>query len=239
MNGCNAKLLVLVPVQVSVQFAMDGPKFLGDYVQITCIAQGDLPKNSSFQWTVQGHDTVSGTKGIQISRFGQSSILVIPELDVTHSGTYTCIITNQNGGNVSKSVELVVQGMRKQVHFLSYKCIIFSVAATILISYLFYPLENLQLICALCICDFIDSIELVPPRIANFNFDGPKEPGDVAQIACHVTHGDTPLQSLTWTFQGHEDALDKIQGVQIAKFGPTTSILTIPSVDMHHSGVWR
>jgi len=80
---------------------------------------------------------------------------------------------------------------------------------------------------------------IVPPRIANFTFNGPKEPGELAQVACMVSQGDMPLQSFSWTFQGHEDALNQQKGVEISKFGPTTSILTIQSVDLHHSGTYN
>ena len=75
----------------------------------------------------------------------------------------------------------------------------------------------------------------MPPRIANFSFDGPKQPGELAQVACLVTHGDLPLSSFSWTFQGR-DSLHKQKGVEVSRFGPTTSILTIPQVDVTHSG---
>lgn len=65
----------------------------------------------------------------------------------------------------------------------------------------------------------------VPPKIANFSFDGPKEPGELAQISCLVTQGDLPV-SMQWTFQGNE-TLNNQRGVQISKVGKKSSILTI------------
>ena len=80
-------------------------------MQISCtITQGDIPLHSSLRWTFQGLDTVNNQKGIQVSKLGpKSSILSIPELDVSHSGVYSCVVSNRIG-NISKSVELVVNG---------------------------------------------------------------------------------------------------------------------------------
>lgn len=77
----------------------------------------------------------------------------------------------------------------------------------------------------------------MPPRIETFSFGGPKQPGDVAQVACLVSQGDMPLSSFSWTFQGI-DSLSKQRGVEVSRFGPTTSILTISSVDVSHGGVY-
>jgi len=100
-----------VPLQIAVQFSFDGPKFAGDHVQMICVVtQGELPAQSSLQWTWQSHDPVNHQKGIQITKLGlKSSMLSIPELDVAHNGIYTCIVSHQ-GGNISKSIELVVNG---------------------------------------------------------------------------------------------------------------------------------
>ena len=79
------------------------------------MTQGELPLQSSLHWTFQGHDTVNNQKGIQISRLGpKSSMLSIPELDVTHNGLYSCIVSHQ-GGNISKSIELVVNGKERGI----------------------------------------------------------------------------------------------------------------------------
>jgi len=74
------------------------------------VTQGELPPHSSLHWTFQGHDTINEKKGIQVSRLGpKSSMLSIPELDTSHNGFYSCIASHQ-GGNVSESIELVVNG---------------------------------------------------------------------------------------------------------------------------------
>jgi len=101
-------------MQIAVQFSFDGAKYAGDDVQLICaLTQGSLSPNSAFHWTFQGHsNSIEKLNGIEISRVGsKSSMLTIIEVDVSHAGLYSCIVSNQNGGNVSKSLELVVHGM--------------------------------------------------------------------------------------------------------------------------------
>ena len=107
----------IVPPQISLAIdSFDRPKFAGDHVQLTCVAHGDLPL-SPIQWTFQGIDTINNQRGIEISRLGpKSSILTIESVDFLHSGVYSCGVSNR-AGNVSKSVELVVNG--KQARFSS------------------------------------------------------------------------------------------------------------------------
>lgn len=76
----------------------------------------------------------------------------------------------------------------------------------------------------------------VPPKIVPFGSDESSNFGDAVQLNCLVASGDLPVQ-LTWSFHGSEDsAKRKQEGVSIMKIGSKSSILTIESLQAHHSG---
>lgn len=79
------------------------------------------------------------------------------------------------------------------------------------------------------------------PRIVPFSF-GPGEEalnaGTHATLQCSVDQGDMPL-SLQWIFHGKE--LSSQMGIETAKFGKRTNMLTIESLAPFHAGnytVW-
>ena len=72
------------------------------------MTQGDLPLDS-IQWTFQGHDTLNSLKGVQISRVGQKSSILTIEVDYSHSGVYSCVVSNPAGTD-THSAQLVVMG---------------------------------------------------------------------------------------------------------------------------------
>jgi len=74
------------------------------------VTHGDLPL-SPIHWTFQGVDTLNNQRGVEVAKFGaKSSILTIESVDILHSGVYSCGVSNK-AGNVSKSYELVVNGI--------------------------------------------------------------------------------------------------------------------------------
>lgn len=73
----------------------------------------------------------------------------------------------------------------------------------------------------------------VLPYIIPFSFDGEANSGDNAQLTCHVSKGDRPLQ-LSWSFHGRE--LSSHMGLATTKIGDSISVLVIASVAAGHSG---
>lgn len=73
----------------------------------------------------------------------------------------------------------------------------------------------------------------VLPYIIPFSFDGEANSGDNAQLTCHVSKGDHPLQ-LSWSFHGHD--LPSHIGLTTTKIGDSISVLVIASVVAGHSG---
>lgn len=74
----------------------------------------------------------------------------------------------------------------------------------------------------------------VLPVISPFQFDGPSNAGDTAQLFCHVTKGDRPLK-IKWYHNGKHISHHSF-GISTAAFGTHTSILSISSVEPIHSG---
>ncbi|KAF2905043.1 hypothetical protein ILUMI_01126, partial [Ignelater luminosus] len=72
------------------------------------------------------------------------------------------------------------------------------------------------------------------PVISPFQFDGPSNAGDTAQLFCHVTKGDRPLK-IKWYHNGKHISHHSF-GISTAAFGTHTSILSISSVEPIHSG---
>lgn len=74
----------------------------------------------------------------------------------------------------------------------------------------------------------------VKPHIAPFSFgDEPSHMDQFISINCAVTDGDLPLNIL-WTFNNQPITPD--MDVSASKLGKRTSVLTIDSVNGHHSG---
>ncbi|XP_021929576.1 Down syndrome cell adhesion molecule-like protein Dscam2 isoform X2 [Zootermopsis nevadensis] len=74
---------------------------------------------------------------------------------------------------------------------------------------------------------------MVLPYIIPFSFDGEANSGDNAQLTCHVSKGDRPLQQ-SWSFHGRE--LSSHMGITTTKIGDSISVLVIASVGAGHSG---
>ena len=69
-----------------------------------------------------------------------------------------------------------------------------------------------------------------------FSFgDKPVNQGDFVQLMCNVRRGDKPL-SLTWSLKG--DVISSDAAMTTTMIGMHTSLLSISSVDYHHSGVY-
>ena len=72
--------------------------------------------------------------------------------------------------------------------------------------------------------------------ITPFTFDGPKFEGEEAQLTCFASAGDLPI-AIQWTFQGIGTALNTQNGVEISRFGPKTSLLSINNLNHNiHTG---
>lgn len=74
----------------------------------------------------------------------------------------------------------------------------------------------------------------VPPRIIPFAFEeGPAQTGQFITLQCTVPEGDLPL-SIQWKLNGQIASVNL--GITTTKVGQRSSLLTIDSVDEHHSG---
>lgn len=78
----------------------------------------------------------------------------------------------------------------------------------------------------------------VPPKVLPFSFgDEAMSAGNMAQIQCIVTEGDSPLQ-IAWTMQGSEVSSGKHRGVSTLRVGEKSSLLIIESVTAEDSGLY-
>lgn len=76
---------------------------------------------------------------------------------------------------------------------------------------------------------------VVPPAILPFSFgEVPSSPGDVVQVTCLVSKGDTPF-NITWKMDGHSAMSND---VTITKLGERGSLLMFSSVAAHHRGLY-
>jgi len=73
----------------------------------------------------------------------------------------------------------------------------------------------------------------VPPHIVEFEFNNPMTAGSHATLQCSVDEGDLPV-SISWIFHGRE--LSSQMGIETAKFGRRTNMLSIESVAQSHMG---
>ena len=72
------------------------------------------------------------------------------------------------------------------------------------------------------------------PVIVPFTFgDDPVNQEDYIELMCTVRRGDKPL-SLTWSLKG--DVISSDASMTTTMIGRQTSLLSISSVDYHHSG---
>ncbi|XP_050054043.1 cell adhesion molecule Dscam2 isoform X13 [Aphis gossypii] len=79
---------------------------------------------------------------------------------------------------------------------------------------------------------------MVPPVILPFAFDGETNAGDNAQLTCHVSKGDMPLE-LFWTFlddKNHSVPLPEL--TTINRIGKKIAVLEIPVVTQFHRGTY-
>lgn len=73
-----------------------------------------------------------------------------------------------------------------------------------------------------------------PPLIMPVSFgDFEVYSGDSVQASCMARKGDLPM-TFTWRFQG--SILNPSMEVNIANFGPRSSLLSISNVEAHHQG---
>nr|XP_024214192.1 Down syndrome cell adhesion molecule-like protein Dscam2 isoform X41 [Halyomorpha halys] len=79
----------------------------------------------------------------------------------------------------------------------------------------------------------LDVQVMVLPHINPFDLDDEVNNGDSVQLNCHVSKGDKPL-TISWSFHGEE--LSSHMGIETAKWGDRSSILTITSAMAAHSG---
>uniref|UniRef100_A0A8D8ZB17 Down syndrome cell adhesion molecule n=2 Tax=Cacopsylla melanoneura TaxID=428564 RepID=A0A8D8ZB17_9HEMI len=73
----------------------------------------------------------------------------------------------------------------------------------------------------------------VLPHILPFSIDEDYMWGDPVQFSCVVTKGDLPL-IIGWSFEGGQ--LSDHLGIDITKLGPRSSLLSIQSLSVKHSG---
>ncbi|KAL4143242.1 hypothetical protein QTP88_005598 [Uroleucon formosanum] len=79
---------------------------------------------------------------------------------------------------------------------------------------------------------------MVPPVILPFAFDGETNAGDNAQLTCHVSKGDMPLE-LFWTFlDGNNRSVPLPELTTINRIGKKIAVLEIPVVTQFHRGTY-
>jgi len=89
--------------------------------------------------------------------------------------------------------------------------------------------------------DSVNSPLSVRPVIIPFSFgDIPSNPGDVVQLNCFVTKGDSPLD-IEWQFQGiHLDTPSSLPtGAVATRLGDRASVLMVNPVLPTHQGHYR
>ena len=83
----------------------------GEFAQLTCaVSKGDMPL--TITWSLKGKDLNSGDSITTTMLGTRASMLVIPSVDYSHVGKYTCRATNA-AGSVTHSAELKVNGKNK------------------------------------------------------------------------------------------------------------------------------
>ncbi|XP_060838263.1 cell adhesion molecule Dscam2 isoform X32 [Rhopalosiphum padi] len=79
---------------------------------------------------------------------------------------------------------------------------------------------------------------MVPPVILPFSFDGETNAGDNAQLTCHVSKGDMPLE-LFWTFLDDKNrSVPLPELTTINRIGKKIAVLEIPVVTQFHRGTY-
>lgn len=79
---------------------------------------------------------------------------------------------------------------------------------------------------------------LVGPVILPFAFDGETNAGDNAQLTCHVSKGDMPLE-LVWTFTGADNRSGPLpEPITVNRIGKKIAVLEIPVVTQFHRGTY-
>lgn len=73
----------------------------------------------------------------------------------------------------------------------------------------------------------------VRPYINPFAFEENTYAGEIVQLYCFASRGDTPLK-ISWSFHGEE--LSSHMGMSTSRIGDRTSLLTINPVMAAHSG---
>jgi hypothetical protein len=73
----------------------------------------------------------------------------------------------------------------------------------------------------------------VRPYINPFTFEEHTYAGEIVQVYCFVSKGDTPLK-ISWSFHGED--LSSHMGMSTSRIGDRTSLLIINSVMAAHSG---
>jgi Down syndrome cell adhesion protein 1 len=81
---------------------------VGDRASITCsVIKGDTPMN--VKWLKDGN-LIDPSQRVQITQVDQyNSILVIEHLQASHSGNYSCVVSNQ-ADEVESTQALLVNG---------------------------------------------------------------------------------------------------------------------------------
>lgn len=74
----------------------------------------------------------------------------------------------------------------------------------------------------------------VLPHINPFAFEEEANSGDSVQLTCHASKGDLPLTKFAWLHNARP--IFSHLGILTNKIGDRISLLTIPSVNDHHSG---
>lgn len=78
----------------------------------------------------------------------------------------------------------------------------------------------------------------MPPVILPFSFDGETNAGDNAQLTCHVSKGDMPLE-LFWTFlDANNRSIPLPELTTVNRIGKKIAVLEIPVVTQFHRGTY-
>ncbi|CAG9840566.1 unnamed protein product [Diabrotica balteata] len=267
-------LFILVLPHIT-PFTFEDEANAGDSVQVSCyVNKGDMPL--SFSWMFNGKK-IPEDKALNISPFGtKTSVLSIDNVEGSHAGNYTCVVSNKAGIS-THSTELLVKVLPHVIPFVfeeeansgdraQLTCSVSKGDTPMTFSWQFngVPVSDDKGITvgmfgkktSLLSIDSVDwqhagnytcivmnkagsashSAELlvkVLPHVTPFIFEDEANSGDMAQVSCSVSKGDTPMK-FSWQFNGIPVSDDK--GITVGMFGKKTSLLSIDSVDWQHAG---
>lgn len=110
---CFAKIFISIVTPSIIPFSYDEIVNVGDAFNLFCqISKGDKP--IVIKWSFRGFDDSRDIQIVTKRISDKSSLLLISNATASHSGTYTCMATNNNAGSSSYSTNITVNGKRQR-----------------------------------------------------------------------------------------------------------------------------